>query len=453
MPLFITILAILFLIFLVSYLKLDTFISFILVAIGLGLANNLEVKELTKSIQTGVGNTLGELTLIIGFGAMLGKLVAASGASVQITNKVISIFKDKYLTWGLALAGFIIGLPLFYNAGFIIVMPLIFGIAQSTRLPILYVGIPMLSALSVAHGYLPPHPSPAAISAQLNADLGKTLFYGILIAIPAIALAGPVFGSTLKKYNPTLNEHLFKSEKVEIKNLPSVFISFFVALLPVFLLTFSLWYRLLSSILPATLSGLLEQFSTFMQNTFKIHLLIEPNFSLLVSVLVAIYFLGIKQGKSMTIIGKWLEEAFKNVAPILLIIAGSGALKEIFLASGTSQYIGSILLNVNLNPLILGWAIAAFIRVCIGSATIAGLTAVGILLPLIQSQATISPELMVLAIGSGSLMFSHINDGGFWLFKEYFNLSIKDTIKTWSIMETIVSVVGLIGVLIINQII
>lgn len=453
MPLILTLIAILVLILLVSVVKLDTFISFILVAIGLGLANQIEVPILSKAIQTGVGNTLGELTLIIGFGAMLGKLVASSGASEQITNKIMSTFRGKYLTWGLALAGFIIGLPLFYNAGFVIVIPLIFAISQSTKLPILYIGIPMLSALSVAHGYLPPHPSPAAIATQLNADLGKTLFYGILVAIPAIAVAGPLFGSTLKKYKPEINTSLFATEKEEIKNPPSVFISFFVALLPVFLLTYSLWYNLITGVLPESMEQSFNSFSQMMKDNFKIHLLIEPNFSLLISVLVAIYFLGLKQGKSMPQVGKQLEEAFKNVAPILLIIAGSGALKEIFIVSGTSKYIASLLIDIDINPLILGWAIAGLIRVCVGSATIAGLTAVTVLLPMIQAQTGLSPELMVLAIGSGSLMFSHINDGGFWLFKEYFNLSIKDTIKTWSIMETIVSVIGLLGVLVLDQII
>ena len=453
MPLVLTLIAILVLILLVSIVKLDTFISFILVAIGLGLANHMDIPVLSKAIQTGVGNTLGELTLIIGFGAMLGKLVATSGASEQITNKIITVFKGKYLTWGLALAGFIIGLPLFYNAGFVIVIPLIFAISQSAKLPILYIGIPMLSALSVAHGYLPPHPSPAAIATQLNADIGKTLFYGIMVAIPAIAIAGPLFGSTLKKYNPEININLFASEKVEIKNPPSVGISFFVALLPVFLLTYSLWYHLIISLLPANLETSFNNFSQMMKDNYKVHLLIEPNFSLLISALVAVYFLGIRQGKTMPQVGKLLEEAFKNVAPILLIIAGSGALKEIFIISGTSNYIASLLLNVDINPLILGWAIAGLIRVCVGSATIAGLTAVGVLLPMIQAQTGLSPELMVLAIGSGSLMFSHINDGGFWLFKEYFNLSIKDTIKTWSVMETIVSVVGLLGVLVLDQLI
>lgn len=435
MPLVLTLVGILCLVLLIAILKFDTFISFILVSIGLGLAAGLDAETIGTAIKTGVGGTLGELTLIIGFGAMLGKLVAESGAAQRITDSLIKLFGIKYLQWGLALAGFVIGIPLFYNAGFIIVVPLIFAITSSTKMPLLYVGIPMLSALSVAHGYLPPHPSPAAIALQLNADLGKTLLYGIMVAIPAIAIAGPLFGKTLKKYNPIIDQTLFGTKPIPTEQQPSLFISLFVALLPVFLLTAS-----------SAIKGL------FPENQF-ILLLASDYIGMLISVLVAIYFLGIRQGLSLQQTSKHLEEAFKGTAIILLIIAGAGALKQIMTASGTNQYIGELLNGVNINPLILGWAIAGLIRICIGSATVAGLTAVSILAPLIQSQPDIVPELMVLSIGAGSLMFSHLNDGGFWLFKEYFNLSIKDTLKTWTVMETIVSVVGLIGVLILDAVI
>ncbi len=433
MPLILTLFAIILLIILITWIKLDTFISFIIVSITLGIISGLEIPEITKSIQSGLGNTLGDLTLIIGFGAMLGKLVASSGAAQKITNALLKVFGEKYLTWGLAFSGFIIGIPLFYNAGFIIVIPLIFSITQSTKLPVLYLAIPMLSALSVAHGYLPPHPSPVAIASDLNADLGKTLLLGILVSVPAIALAGPVFAKTLKKFKPTLDLNLFNTKtNSEYKKEPSLSISLFVALLPVVLI--------------ASMSFIKPIIS---DNKF-VQLLSEPAIGMLISLLVAIYFLGIKMGLTISQTSKQCEEAFKSVSTILLIIAGSGALKQIFIASGTSNYVGVLLQNIDINPLVLGWAIAAFIRVCIGSATVAGITAVGIILPLIQNQTNISPELMVLAIGSGSLMFSHINDGGFWLFKEYFNLSIKDTLLTWSVMETLVSIFGLFGVLILQ---
>lgn len=433
MPLLYTFIGIVALVVLVAYIKLDTFISFILVSIGLGMATGMEIPAIGKAIQTGIGGTLGDLILIIGFGAMLGKLVAESGAAQRITDTLIHFFGQKYLRWGLALAGFIIGIPLFYNAGFIIVVPLIFSIAASTNLPLLYVGIPMLSALSVAHGYLPPHPSPAAIASQLNADVGKTLIYGIIIAIPAIAIAGPIFGRTLKKYNPVIDSTLFKIKEIPEDKKPSLGVSLLVALMPVVLLTVTSVFK-----------------GVFPDNQL-IKLLSEPYIGMLLSVLVAIYLLGIRQGESIKTVSKQLEEAFKSSSVILLIIAGAGALKQILKDSGTSDFIGSQLQDLHMNPLVLGWLIAGVLRLCVGSATVAGLTAVGIIAPLMQSQTGVQPELMVLAVGAGSLIFSHLNDGGFWLFKEYFNLTIKETLLTWSIMETIVSIVGLIGVLILSQ--
>jgi Gnt-I system high-affinity gluconate transporter len=432
MPILLTFFAILTLVLLVAYVKLDTFVSFILVAIGLGIATVMDVKSSGKSIQSGIGGTLGDLILIIGFGAMLGKLVAESGAAQRITDALINLFGEKNLQWGLALAGFIIGIPLFYNAGFIIVIPLIFSIAASAKLPLLYVGMPMLTALSVAHGYLPPHPSPAAIASQLKADVGQTLIYGIIIAIPAIAIAGVLFGRTLKQYKPQIDGNLFVIKDIPKEKQPSLAVSLLVALMPVFLLT---------------ITSVVNKYAP--DNQLLI-LISEPYIGMLLSLLLAIYLLGVRLGNNIQSVSKQLEEAFKSSAGILLIIAGAGALKQILKDSGTSDFIGLQLQGFDINPLILGWAIAGVLRICVGSATIAGLTAVGILAPLIQQQTGVKPELMVLSIGAGSLMFSHLNDGGFWLFKEYFNLSIKDTLKTWTVMETLVSIIGLIGVLILN---
>jgi Gnt-I system high-affinity gluconate transporter len=429
-------LGILALILLVAYFHLDTFISFVIVSIGLGLACGMNVTSISQSLEKGIGSTLGSLVIIIGFGSMLGKLVADSGAAQRITTTLMNVFGLKYLPWGLALAGFIIGLPLFYNAGFVIVIPLIFTIAASTRLPMLYVAVPMLSALSVAHGYLPPHPSPTAIAAQFKANVGQTLFYGMLIAIPAIILAGPVFAKTLKGYNPKPDTSLFNMRQFTDEEMPGLRISLFVALLPLILLTLMPWLK----------SQFTENSAFYTVFAF----LGDPSISMLISVLAAIYFLGIQRGRTTKSVMKSLEEAFKSVSVILLIVAGAGGFKQILTDGGVSKYIGELLAGVQISPLILGWAIAGVIRICVGSATVAGLTAVGIVAPLVQSQG-IKPELMVLALGSGSLICSHLNDGGFWLFKEYFNLSIKETLKTWTVMETIVSIVGLIGVLILDQ--
>lgn len=453
MPLLLTLIGILALVVLIAFVKLDTFISFVIVSLGIGLAAGMDVAAVGKSIQTGIGSTLGDLVLIIGFGAMLGRLVAESGAARRITDVLISWFGIKNIRWGLALAGFIIGIPLFYNAGFIIVAPLIFMIAHSSKLPLLTVAIPMLSALSVAHGYLPPHPSPAAIAGQLNAKIGLTLFYGILVAIPAIAIAGPIFGKTLGRFQPKIDRELFNIKDVPTTDLPGAGISFLVALLPVVLLTVFGPLKTYLLTAPAGQTPVLDKASLAGK---LLTLVAEPYMGMLISVLVAIWVLGLRKqanGKrpTMTSVMKELEEAIKAASPILLVIAGAGALKQIFADSGTSTYIGSLLTGVAIPPLLLGWGMAGFIRICVGSATVAGLTTVGIILPLIQAQ-NVNPELMVLAIGAGSLMCSHINDPGFWLFKEYFNLSIPDTLRTWTVMETIVSVVGLAGVLVLDAI-
>lgn len=433
MPLVLCIVAIFLLILLVVFFKLDTFISFLLVSISLGVGVGMDIHQISSAITKGIGNTLGPLIIILGFGAMLGKLVADSGAAQQVTASLTKIFGIKYMQWGMAMAGLIIGIPLFYTAGFVVVVPLIFAVSASTRLPLLYIGIPMLSALSVAHGFLPPHPSPAAIAQQLHADLSKTLIYGIIIAIPTIALAGPLFAQTLKKYNPPPSNHILQIKSLPETKLPGIRISLITALMPVILLAVTA--IVLNWLSPATPLGKIMEFVG------------DPNIAMLLSVLIAVYFLGIKRGNKIPAIMKQLEEAFKSISVILLIIAGSGIFMQIMSDGGVSKFIGELLKGMQLSPLIAGWLIAAIIRVCIGSATVAGLTTVGIMLPILDVHQQIQPELMVLAIGAGSLMFSHVNDGGFWLFKEYFNLTIKETFLTWTLMETIVSVTGLVAVL------
>ncbi|MGN6540968.1 MAG: gluconate:H+ symporter [Ginsengibacter sp.] len=437
MPLVLCIAAILLLIILVVTFKIDTFISFLLVSIGLGIAVGMNIQQMSGSITKGIGNTLGPLVIILGFGAMLGKLVADSGAAQQITASLTKIFGTKNIQWGMALAGLVIGIPLFYTAGFIVVIPLIFAIAATTRLPLLYVGIPMLAALSVAHGFLPPHPSPTAIAEQLDADMSKTLIYGIIIAIPTISLAGPLFAKTLKRFNSKIPTDILQIKSLPVEQLPGIGISLITALMPVILLTVTA--IILFFISPDTFLGKIMTF------------LGDPNIAMLLSVLIAIYFLGMKRGKKIPAIMKQLEEAFKSISVILLIIAGSGIFMQVMSDGGVSVYIGQLLKDMQLSPLVLGWLIAAIIRVCIGSATVAGLTTVGIMLPVLGINQHIHPELMVLSIGAGSLMFSHVNDGGFWLFKEYFNLTIKQTFLTWTIMETIVSITGLIGILILHH--
>ncbi len=434
MPLLIVIAAILLLVILVAWWRLNTFLSFLIVSLLMGLALHMNVTDITQSIQTGIGKTLGSLIVVIVFGSMLGKLVAESGAGQKIAGGLMNLFGPKYVQWSLMLTGFIVGIPLFYNIGFVLMVPLIFTVAARTKLPVVYLGIPMLASLSVTHGYLPPHPSPTALIQQFHANMGLTLLYGVMVAIPAIVLAGPVFSRFLKHYtNPP--GKMFVAPPIPEEQLPGMFVSLFAALLPVFLLAVTALVKL-----------------WIPEDTFLFRLanwLGEPLIVMLLAVLNGMYLLGLRRGIPAKKVMVIMDDAVRDVAVIILVIGGSGALTQLLHDSKVSSYIATTLQNMHLHPLILAWGIAAIIRVCIGSATVAGLTTAGIVAPMIAASG-VNPSLMVLATGAGSLMFSHVNDAGFWMFKEYFNLSVKDTIKTWSIMETIVSVTGLIGCLILS---
>ncbi|MEP3372191.1 MAG: gluconate:H+ symporter [Maribacter dokdonensis] len=436
MPLFIVILGILLLFILIAKFKLNAFITFIIVSLFVGIAEGMEPISVVDSIQKGIGNILGFLVIILGLGAMLGKLVADSGAAQRITTHLVEKFGKKNIQWAVVLTGFIVGIPMFYSVGFVILVPLVFTIAAATGLPLLYVGLPMLASLSVTHGYLPPHPAPTALASMFNADIGKTLLYGIIVAIPAIIVAGPIFSRTLKNINATPLKEFLNPIILKEEEMPSMANSIISALLPVILIAIAALAQLL---LPADF--FLTKILIFMGN---------PAIAMLIAVLVAIYTLGLGRGKSMKEVMDSVGSAITGITMVLLIIAGSGALKQVLIDSGVSEYIGGILEQSSISPLILAWLIATVIRVCVGSATVAGLTAAGIVVPLVQGTG-VSPELMVLAIGSGSLMLSHVNDSGFWLFKEYFNLSVNDTLKSWTVMETTVGVMGLVGVLIINM--
>jgi Gnt-I system high-affinity gluconate transporter len=438
MPLLIVILGIALLFLLITRFKLNAFIAFILVSLLVGITEGMELSVVVQSIQNGIGDTLGFLVMILGLGAMLGKLVADSGAAQRITSSLVRRFGRKYIQWAVVLTGFIVGIPMFYSVGFVILVPLVFTVAATTGMPLLYVGLPMLASLSVTHGYLPPHPAPTAITILFNAHLGKTLLYGLIIAIPAIVIAGPGFSRTTRHIVATPLKEFINPRVLNDDEMPGLGISILTALLPVLLIAAA---TLAELFMPETL--VITRIITFLGN---------PVIAMLLAVLVAIYTLGRARGKPMKDIMDSVAKSISGITMVLLIIAGAGALKQVLVDSGVSDYIASLLKGSTLSPLLLAWMIAAVIRVCVGSATVAGLTAAGIVLPLIQSTGA-NAELMVLAIGSGSLMLSHVNDGGFWLFKEYFNLSVKDTLRTWTLMETIVSIIGLLGVLALNIII
>ncbi|WP_159584574.1 gluconate:H+ symporter [Marinoscillum sp. 108] len=437
MSLLIILLCIVILVLLITWARLNPFLAFIIVSILTGLLLGVPLQEVTTIVEQGIGGMLGGLVIVIVLGAMLGKLVAETGAAQKITNVLMSVFGEKKIQWALMTTGFVVGIPLFYNVGFVLLVPLIFSVSYQFKIKAVYIGIPMLAALSVTHGFLPPHPSPTALVGQLNADMGLTLIYGFCLAVPAIILAGPVFAKTLRNIEAKPLK-TFQAEAKPEDQLPGAFNSFFSALLPVFLLGGAALVQLFWA--PAGLAGQIIGFIG------------DPSIVMILALAYATYSIGLQQGYGMKGVMEFYTDAIKDISPILLIVAGAGALKQVFVVSGVSIELVSGLQDMNIHPLVLGWLIAAIIRVCIGSATVAGLTAAGILAP-VMGQVDVDPNLMVLSVGAGSLLFSHVNDSGFWMYKEYFNLSIKDTIRSWSVMETIVSVVGLIGVMILDLII
>ena len=425
---------IILLILLITWGKINAFLAFLVVSIITGLMLGIPFTGITASVYKGIGDTLGSLVVVIVLGAMLGKLVAESGAAERISTVLMKTFGTKYIQWALMLTGFIVGIPLFYNVGFVLMVPLIFSVSYRYNLPAVYIGLPMLASLSVTHGFLPPHPSPTALVTQFNANMGVTLLYGMLVAIPAIIVAGPVFSRTLKNIVSQPIES-FKVENKPDDQLPGVANSFLTSLLPVVLLMLT---TAMVYFLPG--NGIIKDVITFIG---------EPTIVMLLAVGVATFSLGIFRGRSMNSIMSIYTDAAKDVAMILLIVSGAGVLKQVFLDSGVSAEIALAVQGWTIHPLVLAWVITAFIRLCLGSATVAGLTTAGIIAPM-MSQFHVHPSLMVLSIGAGSLVFSHVNDTGFWMFKEYFNLSIKDTLRSWSIMETIVAIMGLIGVMTLN---
>jgi Gnt-I system high-affinity gluconate transporter len=419
------------LVLLITWARVNPFLAFLGVSILSGLLLDMPLSKISQAVTRGIGDTLGSLVIVIVLGAMLGKLVAESGAAQRIADTMQRLFGTRHLVWAMACTGFLVGIPLYYNVGFVLLMPIIFTVAYRYKLPLVYIGLPMLASLSVMHGFLPPHPSPMALVTQFRADMATTFSYGIIIAIPAIVVAGPLFAGLLKRIasaDPTVSLCPTASDA----DLPGIFNSFVSSLLPVI------------TIGAAMVLAKMYTSNQALQNIFTF--LADPNIAMALTIAISTYTLGIHRGKKTSQIMAIYADAVKDIAMILLIIGSAGILKQIFIDSGVGDELAAALQRWPLPPLLLAWLVAAGLRVALGSATIAGLTAAGILAPL-SLQAGVDPNLMVLSVGAGSLFCSHVNDTAFWLFKEYFGLTLRDTFRSWTVMESIVSVVGLLGVI------
>lgn len=436
MTILIIVLAIALQIFL-SAKKISPFISLLVVAILAGLFLGMKPGALLVSIEKGVGSTLGGLALIICLGAFLGKILEVTGAAAQITTTLIRAFGLKHIQWAVLLTGFLIGIPLYYNAGFVILVPLVVALTRKTGLPLLYIVIPMAASLSTTHCFLPPHPGPVVLVKAFNANMGKVLVYGIVLAIPAVIIAGPLLGKLLKNLTTPAQDIALTADAVQHKILPPVAASVLFALMPVGLIALAV---VAGHVLPG--GSILQTILLFIGDSM---------IALLITVLLAMYELGRRAGISIAGMMKLLGDSIAGIAMILLIITAGGVFKQVLVDSGTGTYIATFSSQWQLPPLLFAWVITAFLRVMIGSATVAGITAAGVVAPLMAG-GNVSPELMVLAVGAGSVFGSHINDSGFWMFKEFFQLSLSQTLQSWTIMETIISIIGLAGVLLLDAV-
>ena len=403
LPLVVIAISLVCLVILVAWAKVHPLLAFVLVSAGAAVALGMPLATVPAALRKGMGDMLGSLLLVIVTGAMLGKLVVESGAAQRIATTLVAAFGKQRMAWAMALTGFIVGIPLFYGVGFVLLVPIIFAVVGHYRLPLLIVAVPALASMSVAHGLLPPHPAPTALVATFQADMGLTLLYGIVIAVPSLVLAGPIFGRTLAGIaaKPLAG---MEAKPLPESELPGTAVSILTALLPAVLLV------------ATTVAGWLVPDDS--PAAAVMGFVSDPDVVMVVALLVATVTLGLARGRSLGVVMQTFTAAIGDVASMLL----------------------------------LAWLVTVAIRLCVGSATVAGLTAAGILAPVVASGG-VDPNLMVLAIGAGSLFGSHVNDAAFWMFKEYFGLSITDTLKSWTVMEIIVSVTGLGGVLLLAQVV
>jgi gluconate transporter len=438
MDLLIVVFGIILLLVLMIGLKFDGFISLILVSLVVGFLEGMPLAKVTATIYKGIGGQLNSLILILAFGAMLGRLLSDSGAAQRIATTLIDKFGLKRVQWAMIVTSLIVGVTMFFEAGFIVLIPIIFTVVAKTGLSLMYVGLPAVIALSTTHSFLPPHPGPAAVATVFGANMGQTLLLGLLIAVPAAIIVGTLYVNTnfVQKVKGSVPAGLVTTKVFQEEEMPGFGISLFSALIPVVLMAISSFGDILLSKKDPLMPYL--------------HFFGDAPIALLISVLLSIYTLGIMRGKSLNEVMSGVGNSVKAIAMIILVIAAGGAFKQVIVDAGVGNSIAALTKGVNISPIILAWMIAASIRVAVGSATVAIITASGIVLPLVQTSG-VSPELMVLATSCGSIFASHVNDPGFWMFKEYFNLQLAEAIKVRTTYTCILSVLGLIGVLIVNQ--
>jgi GntP family gluconate:H+ symporter len=434
--------AIIALIVLIARFRLNPFVVITLVSVGLALVAGMPATSVVSSYEGGVGKTLGHIALVVALGTMLGKMMAESGGAEQVARPLIDRFGERNAHWAMVCIAFLVGLPLFFEVGFVLLVPIAFTVARRVGVSILMVGLPMVAGLSVVHALVPPHPAAMLAVQAYQASVGQTLFYAILIGIPTAIIAGPLYAKfivphiQLPEENPLAKQFLDREPR---KQLPGFAITMATILLPVLLMLLGGWANLIS-----TPGSAFNSFLLFVGNSV---------IALLLATLLSFWTLGIAQGFNRDAILKFTQECLAPTASITLLVGAGGGLNRILVDSGVTNEIVSLAQDFHLSPLLMGWLFAALMRVATGSATVAMTTASGIVAPVAMGLGYPHPELLVLATGAGSVIFSHVNDGGFWLIKEYFNMTVAQTFKTWTVLETLISVIAFLFTLGLAQVI
>ena len=423
--------AVVTLIVLIARFKLHPFVALISVSLAMGVAAGMPLVAAVKAFQDGVGNVLGFIAVVVGLGTMLGKLMAESGAATRIATTLIGMFGERRVHWAIMVVAFIVGIPVFFQVGFVLLVPLVFTIARRTGTSLVKIGISLVAGLSVVHGMLPPHPAAMLAVTAYNADVGVTILYGLLVGLPSAALAGPIFASwvapriVLPPDNPLANQLGGESTR----ETPSFGISIFTVLIPVVLM-----------LLASAGDFLLDPTSP---GRGVLHFVGHPIVALLLALLFSFWSLTRARSFTKEEVLKFCNDCLAPTATILLIIGAGGGFNAVLVQSGVGRAIAAIAIGSHASPLILAWIVAALIRVATGSSTVAMTTAAGIVAPIALATPGTSAELLVLATGAGALVLSHVNDAGFWLVKEFFNMTVPQTLKTWTVAETIIGVAGL----------
>jgi len=424
--------SVLALVVLIARLKLNPFITLMAVSVALALVTSMPPKDIVKSFEAGLGGTLGHIAIIVALGTMLGKMMAESGGADRIALTLIDFFGEGRVPWAMAAAGFLVGLPVFFEVGFVLLVPIAFNVARRTGTPLILVGLPMVAGLSVVHGLVPPHPAAMLAVTAYNADIGRTVIYAILVAIPTVIIAGPWFAKFISRYvqvglhNPIADQFL---ESAPDRKLPSFGLTVATILLPIALMLVGSWADSIAT--PQTwINGAL-------------HLIGSADLALLIGAGISFITLGTMRGFTRETILKFSDESLAPTATITLLIGAGGGFGRILQDSGTSQAIINFALHAHISIILSAWLVAALVRIATGSATVAMTMAAGIVAP-VAAYSGVRPELLTIATGAGSLVLSHFNDGGFWIVKEYFGMDVPQTLKTWTICETIISVVALL---------